>query len=107
MPRRLCEVVARVKGIVGRDRDADKVRGGLSNSAVVAAEGRIKGVCRKMLLPKLRSVRREKRYFVPGEGPFVFALGRFLFGGEYLRGYLARENGPTAAQAEMGARALF
>jgi len=98
-------VVARVKGIVAVIGTADKVRGGLSNSAVVAAEGRIKGVCRKMLLPNY-GVFDEKRYFVPGEGPFVFALGRFLFGVNICED-IWHENGPTAAQAEMGARVIL
>ena len=51
----------------------------LYNAAAVICDGRLKGVYRKKELPNY-GVFDEKRYFTPGDGHIVFALGGHVFG---------------------------
>src|SRR3989338_5114664 len=59
-----------VVGCVDRDR-----QGRLFNAAAVFADGRLRGVYHKMLLPNY-GVFDEQRYFTPGRAPLVFQWPR-------------------------------
>src|SRR5581483_8011663 len=71
--RALDEIAATVEGLVAivgfPERDAATY-----NSAAVLADGGIRGVYRKMLLPNY-SVFDERRYFEPGNAPAMIEIG--------------------------------
>jgi NAD+ synthase (glutamine-hydrolysing) len=70
----LTSIAAEVEGIVALVGFAERVGGALHNAAGVLADGELRGVYRKMLLPNY-GVFDERRYFEPGDRPALIELG--------------------------------
>jgi NAD+ synthase (glutamine-hydrolysing) len=70
----LAALAADVRGIVVVVGYAERSGAGLHNAAAVVADGELRGVYRKMLLPNY-GVFDERRYFEPGAAPALIELG--------------------------------
>ncbi len=85
-----------IVGFVDRDRE-----GNLYNAAALIHERKLKGISHKIELPNY-GVFDEKRYFKPGNKPFVFALGRTVLGVNICEDIWVK-GGVAKSQAERGA----
>jgi len=84
----------------------DKKAGSLFNAAALVEGGKLRGVCHKMRLPNY-GVFDEKRYFKSGEKPFIFALGKCLFGLDICEDIWGDGAGPLSPQVKRGARCIL
>lgn len=104
------ETTAVVVGFVDRvdgDRHKDdSVERGLANAAAVLADGGIRGIYHKVLLPNY-GVFDEARYFAPGRVPEkLWGIGGVVAGVSVCEDIWAAD-GPPALQAEAGAKILL
>lgn len=97
--RKLSKQVQGISVIVGF---VEKMSDKLFNSATFLAEGEIKGIYHKMLLPNY-GVFDEKRYFHPGDKPVVWHCRGIPFGISICEDIWHKE-GPTVKQKELGAK---
>jgi NAD+ synthase (glutamine-hydrolysing) len=107
--KRLEEIAAGIKGIIARVGVVERSGKDIYNSAAIIADGRVKVVCRKMLLPNY-GVFDEKRYFKPGEKPLVFALkgkNKQVLMGVNICEDIWDKNGPLKFQAGLGTELVF
>ncbi len=107
---RSAEHTAVVVGFVDRvDGDRhwdDSVERGIANAAAVLADGAIRGIYHKILLPNY-GVFDEARYFAPGRTPEqLWEIGGVVAGVSVCEDIWS-PNGPPAQQAEAGARVLL
>ncbi len=75
----LASIASEVEGIVALVGFAERSGGALHNAAGVLADGELRGVYRKMLLPNY-GVFDERRYFEPGDCPALIELGGLRVG---------------------------
>ncbi|HOL21962.1 MAG TPA: NAD+ synthase [bacterium] len=78
---------------------------GLYNSAAIFYKGKKIATYHKILLPNY-GVFDEKRYFVPGDNPFILDLSGVLFGVNICED-IWHEDGPVKIQASRGAKLLI
>lgn len=101
----LAELARRVRDMVAVVGFVDRFRKRLYNAAAVIHAGKVKAVCRKMLLPNY-GVFDEKRYFSPGTRPLVFSLDGVRVGVSICED-IWDASGPTQAQVRMGATLII
>ena len=89
-----------IVGFVDRDK-----KGNLYNAAGLIHKGKLKGISHKIELPNY-GVFDEKRYFQPGNSPFVFALGGAVLGVNICEDIWVK-GGVAKYQAGQGARLLI
>ena len=77
----------------------------LYNAAAVIYNTKIYGIYHKMFLPNY-GVFDEKRYFVSGDNPLLFNLGKFCFAVNICED-IWHEGGPTKIQAKAGAKLIL
>ena len=70
----LASIAAEVEGIVALIGFAERSGGGLHNAAAALADGELRAVYRKMLLPNY-GVFDERRYFEPGDSAGLIEIG--------------------------------
>lgn len=89
-----------IVGFVDRDR-----KGNLYNAAGLIYKGKLKGISHKIELPNY-GVFDEKRYFQPGNSPFVVTLGRAILGVNICED-IWMKRGVAKYQADQGARLII
>jgi NAD+ synthase (glutamine-hydrolysing) len=99
LAERISDIVV-IVGFVDRDKE-----GNLYSAAGVIHKGKLKGIAHKIELPNY-GVFDEKRYFQPGNSPFVFALGRAVLGVNICED-IWMKGGVAKYQAGQGARLLI
>ena len=102
--RTLHDVAAATRGIVAVVGCVQPDGGRLYNCAAVLADGEVRAVYRKHLLPNY-GVFDEKRYFDPGAGIVIGDLGGIRFGVTVCED-LWSEHGPHTACAQAGAQLI-
>ncbi len=99
-------VVGFVDRVDGDRHKDDSVERGLANAAAVVADGGIRGIYHKVLLPNY-GVFDEARYFAPGRMPEkLWGIGGVVTGVSVCEDIWSAD-GPPALQAEAGAQALL
>jgi len=99
-------VVGFVDRVEGDRHKDDSVERGLANAAAVAADGAIRGIYHKVLLPNY-GVFDEARYFAPGRVPEkLWGIGGVAAGISVCEDIWAAD-GPPAQQAAAGAKVLL
>ena len=99
-------IVGFVDRVDGDRHKDDSVQRGLANAAAVLADGAIRGIYHKVLLPNY-GVFDEARYFAPGRiSEKLWGIGGFVAGVSVCEDIWSAE-GPPALQAEAGARVLL
>lgn len=99
-------VVGFVDRVDGDRHKDDSVERGLANAAAVVADGAIRGIYHKVLLPNY-GVFDEARYFAPGRVPEkLWGIGGVVAGVSVCEDIWAPD-GPPALQAEAGAKVLL
>jgi NAD+ synthase (glutamine-hydrolysing) len=99
-------VVGFVDRVDGDRHKDDSVERGLANAAAVVADGAIRGIYHKVLLPNY-GVFDEARYFAPGRVPEkLWGMGGVVAGVSVCEDIWSPD-GPPALQAEAGARILL
>jgi len=93
---RISDIVV-IVGFVDRDKE-----GNLYNAAGLIHKGKLKGIAHKIELPNY-GVFDEKRYFQPGNRPFVFTLGKAVLGVNicediWIKGGVAKYQGDQGAR---------
>jgi len=107
--RELRELALAVKNIVAIVGFVERSGKDIYNAAAIIADGEVKAICRKMLLPNY-GVFDEKRYFKPGEKPLVFILkgkSKQVMLGVNICEDIWDKNGPLKFQAGLGAEIVF
>lgn len=99
-------VVGFVDRVDGDRHKDDSVERGLANAAAVVADGAIRGIYHKVLLPNY-GVFDEARYFAPGRVPEkLWGIGGAVAGVSVCEDIWSPD-GPPAQQAEAGAKVLL
>ncbi len=99
-------VVGFVDRVDGDRHKDDSVERGLANAAAVLADGSIRGIYHKVLLPNY-GVFDEARYFAPGRVPEkLWGIGGVVAGVSVCEDIWSAD-GPPALQAEAGAKVLL
>ncbi len=99
-------VVGFVDRVDGDRHKDDSVERGLANAAAVVADGGIRGIYHKVLLPNY-GVFDEARYFAPGRMPEkLWGIGGVVAGVSVCEDIWSAD-GPPALQAEAGAQVLL
>ena len=99
-------VVGFVDRVDGDRHKDDSVERGLANAAAVVADGAIRGIYHKVLLPNY-GVFDEARYFAPGRVPEkLWGIGGAVAGVSVCEDIWAAD-GPPARQAQAGAKVLL
>ena len=99
-------VVGFVDRVDGDRHKDDSVERGLANAAAVVADGGIRGIYHKVLLPNY-GVFDEARYFAPGRVPEkLWGIGGVVAGVSVCEDIWAAD-GPPALQAAAGAKILL
>ncbi len=99
-------VVGFVDRVDGDRHKDDSVERGLANAAAVVADGAIRGIYHKVLLPNY-GVFDEVRYFAPGRVPEkLWGIGGVVAGVSVCEDIWSPD-GPPAQQAEAGAKVLL
>ena len=99
-------VVGFVDRVDGDRHKDDSVERGLANAAAVVADGAIRGIYHKVLLPNY-GVFDEARYFAPGRVPEkLWGIGGVVAGVSVCEDIWSPD-GPPALQAEAGAKVLL
>ncbi len=103
---RTAVVVGFVDRVDGDRHKDDSVERGLANGAAVLADGAIRGIYHKVLLPNY-GVFDEARYFAPGRVPEkLWGIGGLAAGVSVCEDIWSAD-GPPALQAAAGARVLL
>ncbi len=103
---RTAVVVGFVDRVDGDRHKDDSVERGLANAAAVLADGAIRGIYHKVLLPNY-GVFDEARYFAPGRVPEkLWGIGGAVAGVSVCEDIWSAD-GPPALQAEAGAGVLL
>jgi NAD+ synthase (glutamine-hydrolysing) len=103
---RTAVVVGFVDRVDGDRHKDDSVERGLANAAAVLADGAIRGIYHKVLLPNY-GVFDEARYFAPGRVPEkLWGIGGVVAGVSVCEDIWSAD-GPPALQAAAGARVLL
>ena len=99
-------VVGFVDRLEGNETDGDTVRGAVTNAAAVIANGRIKGIYHKTLLPTY-GVFDEDRYFTEGRTPLTLHAIAGVTCGISICEDIWGGDGPPTGQAVGGAEVLL
>ncbi len=103
---RTAVVVGFVDRVDGDRHKDDSVERGLANAAAVVADGAIRGIYHKVLLPNY-GVFDEARYFAPGRVPEkLWGIGGVVAGVSVCEDIWSAD-GPPALQAAAGAKVLL
>jgi NAD+ synthase (glutamine-hydrolysing) len=103
---RTAVVVGFVDRVDGDRHKDDSVERGLANAAAVVADGAIRGIYQKVLLPNY-GVFDEARYFAPGRVPEkLWGVGGVVAGVSVCEDIWSAD-GPPALQADAGAAVLL